>query len=238
MWHPPTESAPNDIRPATTDGPCRFAPAGLDISLDHVLRVQGYARPAKVRPAIRATAESVVLLATKIVTPTVHYRRRRIVEHGNDRLRLDDGAVFTCPAFDRHMADCVEVAIYVMTLGGGVDRIARNLIADEQLLEAVILEAAGWIAIEGTTRAFTHHLRAEAALRGLEPARRMSPGYGFRIKGTKAQWSLEEQKILFESLDSASLPVQLLESCAMIPKMSRSGLFGLRPRDAAANRPA
>jgi len=40
---------------------------------------------------------------------------------------------------------------------------------------------------------------------------------------------LLEQKPLFELFSDTKLPVRLMESCAMYPKKSRSGLYGLRP---------
>ncbi len=57
----------------------------------------------------------------------------------------------------------------------------------------------------------------------LAPTRRLGPGY--------VDWPLEEQAALVALLDGAPLPVRLLDSCAMIPKKSRSGLYGLRPLD-------
>ncbi len=64
---------------------------------------------------------------------------------------------------------------------------------------------------------------------GLRLTRRMGPGYSYKINGDETMWSLEQQHQLFEVFDGEDLPVRLLESCAMMPKMSRSGLYGLVP---------
>jgi hypothetical protein len=42
-------------------------------------------------------------------------------------------------------------------------------------------------------------------------------------------WPLEEQPALFGLFGNAELPVSLMSSCAMSPKLSRSGLYGIRP---------
>jgi len=42
-------------------------------------------------------------------------------------------------------------------------------------------------------------------------------------------WPLEEQIGLFGLFKNAHLPVTVMASCAMQPKMSRSGLFGTAP---------
>ena len=62
---------------------------------------------------------------------------------------------------------------------------------------------------------------------GLRPTQRMGPGYSYKVDGGLEMWSLEDQRQLFEVFEGVDLPVRLLESCAMLPKMSRSGLYGL-----------
>jgi cobalamin-dependent methionine synthase I len=56
----------------------------------------------------------------------------------------------------------------------------------------------------------------------------MSPGYSYQLKSGPCEWSLDEQKALFDVFGEAKLPVKLMESCAMVPKMSRTGLYALR----------
>jgi hypothetical protein len=97
----------------------------------------------------------------------------------------------------------------------------------------VLLEAAGWVAVEEITRQFTERLAHDVNEEGLACSRRLAPGYTFRIGSRKVGWPLEQQKLFFTLFDGTRLPVELLDSCAMTPKMSRTGLFGLRPATAA-----
>ena len=73
-----------------------------------------------------------------------------------------------------------------------------------------------------TSKAFATYLRDWAQEHGYKLTSRLSPGYG--------TWPLADQKPLFSLFDGLSVPIRLLESCVMTPKMSRSGLYGLRPR--------
>ncbi|MCL4768052.1 MAG: hypothetical protein KJZ80_17650 [Hyphomicrobiaceae bacterium] len=112
--------------------------------------------------------------------------------------------------------------MFVLTLGSGIDtEVARYTNAGE-LLEALFLETAAWLAIEQATRALVISLRDGAAARGLALTRRFAPGY--------ADWALIEQKLLFSYLGTKgkAFPVELLDSGAMVPNMSRTGMYGLR----------
>jgi cobalamin-dependent methionine synthase I len=60
---------------------------------------------------------------------------------------------------------------------------------------------------------------------------RLGPGYSYKRPGSsdgaRVMWPLEQQRELFALFAGSALPVELMESAAMRPKMSRSGLIGL-----------
>jgi len=130
---------------------------------------------------------------------------------------------FHSAEFAKVLGGCREVVVFVLTLGAGFDAEAERFTANEEIVEALFMEMAGWIAVERVTKNFAGHLASLLRDEGLAPTRRLGPGY--------VDWPLEEQAALFALLDGAPLPVRLLDSCAMIPKKSRSGLYGLRPLD-------
>ena len=218
---------PNAVR-ASAPGVDLYRPPRLNLSVEHVLRVQGYNDPARVRPAIRAAAESAAALVRQSSTPAVWSRRVAVTGLADDRLSLDGGVTLTSPAFAKYLAGCTEAVAFVLTLGGAFDTIRQNMNAD-RLLEMVLMDAAGWMAIEEATQAFTRHIGGKAQADGMQTTRRLAPGYAFRIGDAKVEWKLEDQEQLFTLFAGVDLPVRLLESCAMLPRMSRSGLFGLRP---------
>lgn len=207
-----------------------FEPKAIELRVDQVLRVLGYSDMERVLPAVRSASEEVVGQVQNVVRPIVHFKHKAIKSCADGILEIEGGIVLNCPAFQRYMDGCDEAVALVLTLGQSIDELESDFSANEQLLEMVILEMAGWLAIEQATKQFTIYLRDLEKPSRHRLSRRMAPGYGYKIDGKKCNWSLEEQPKIFEFFEPGTLPVKLLEnSCAMTPKMSRTGLFGLRP---------
>jgi hypothetical protein len=206
-----------------------FIPRGINIRPERMLRVMGYREGGPVRPVVLQTASAVAEIAEQALAPTVHHRRVPIESRDEGGIDLPEGISFRSPAFGKHLSGCNEIIAFVLTLGRTFDNVEKNLVASERMLEAVFLEAAGWVAVEEATRIFTEHLAQQLRAQGLALSRRLAPGYSFRVGDRKVDWPLEDQKPLFAIFGQAPLPVELLDSCAMTPKMSRTGLFGLRP---------
>jgi hypothetical protein len=204
-------------------------PANLRILADRMLRIQGYTDPQGVRRPIRKAAEEAAATAEGLLEPDVRYRRIAVHECTADELHLAGGTTLHCPAFPRFLGKSPEVVVFALTAGGRIDEELERLNGEEMLLEMLFLETAGWLGVEEITKAFTSHLRAAAKREGLTITRRMGPGYSYASKQGEAHWPLEDQQSLFALLDGENMPITVLESCAMLPKMSRSGLIGLVP---------
>ena len=224
-----TGKAPDGGPEASGTGACvRFAPRDLALPLDTILRMQGYKDLGAVRPRVRESAVRALAEAERLIAPEACYRRVAVEDCGNGVLRLAEGTTFHGTTFDRTLAGCPAVVVFVLTLGEAIDN-ASDALQDDNLLDAYFLETAGWLATERATRALMQHLAAETARCGLRLTRRLAPGYG--------DWPLEEQVGLFELFAGVELPVRLLESQAMLPRKSRSGLWGLRPAGGAGGAP-
>ena len=204
-----------------------FTGARIEVPVDPLLRLQGYRDMARIRPRVRAIATKTAALAGTLVAPETYYRRVRIGSCTPAALALETGTetgvTFHSAEFAKVLGRCREVVVFVLTLGAGFDAQAERFTANEEIVEALFMEMAGWIAVERVTKNFAGHLASLVRDENLAPTRRLGPGY--------VDWPLEEQAALFTLLDGAPLPVRLLDSCAMIPKKSRSGLYGLRPLD-------
>lgn len=217
--------------PATVEA---LQPRRPRIGVERMLRIQGYTRPERVRRAVRAAAERNAERAEALFDPDVRYRRVAVLGCNNAALELHGGSSFHCGAFTRFLSDAREVAVFVSTAGSGIDDELARLNDAEQLLDMLFLETAAWLGIEAITKTFIAHLRQRVAGDGLRLTRRMGPGYDYKIDGGTAEWPLQEQQALFALFGDTRLPVRLLESCAMLPKMSRSGLVGLVPTSGPA----
>ena len=182
----------------------------------------------RVRRPIRRAAETAAETARAIAEGEVGYRRVAIETCSGSALDLACGERFECNAFERFLGECESVVVFAMTAGSAVDRRMDELTAAEDLLAALMLDTAGWLAVESVTRQFSERLKADCESAKLRLTRRMGPGYTYRVGREQAEWRLEEQGGLFRVLGEDASPVAVLDSGAMLPKMSRSGLYGLR----------
>lgn len=207
-----------------------FRPASPNVSGDRVLRIQGHSDMARVRPVIRRAAEAMAREAAALSAPLVAWRAVPIVSRSGDAIEIGPGVNLACAAFPRTLAGCTEVAPFVLTVGVGLSARVFELAEAGDLMEAVLLEAAGWLALEDATRQFKTVVRSSALARAHRITSRMGPGYSYRVDGRTSMWPLEQQAELFAALaQGESLPVELAASCAMRPKLSRSGMYGIAP---------
>ncbi len=207
---------------AVTPGDCEtYDPPTSEISLDNVLRIQGYRDLAAVRDDVRAIATTMTAKAAMLVAPTATFRKVAVDSCEGASLRLSTGVSFKSEIFGHVLRHCDQVLPFILTLGEALDNEVGRLLENSEIVEALFLETAGWLGIEQASRDLAFHLQGQIKKDGLCLTRRLGPGY--------KEWDLLEQKPLFQLFSDTELPVRLLESCAMYPKKSRSGLYGLRP---------
>ncbi len=206
-----------------------FRPGPVTVRTDPMLRIQGYRNLDRVRPLIKKTAGNMARLAAQTIDAVVHYRQLRISDCTDGTLILEGGTVFRCDAFSKYHAASEGVVVFVLTLGKGLDEAAKDFSNQQQLLEQLFLDTAGWVGVEAVNKQFTTHIREQVVEQGYRLTRRMGPGYTFKKDGQDCPWALEDQKPLFALFDDTELPVAILESCAMMPRMSRTVLYGLVP---------
>ncbi len=207
-----------------------FTPRGIAIRPEQMLRIMGYRAGAPIRPAVRRMAERIAELAAAAMTPVVHHCRIAIERCDAEGLVLADGTAFHGPVFAKHLADCREAIAFIMTLGSRFDSTQKNLSDSDNLLDAVFLETAGWVAIEEATRLFTQQARKAALVRRSRAL--ASAGAGLRIPRRRSQGGLAARGadgVLRNIRRNQASGRVAGGSCAMMPKMSRTGFFGLRP---------
>ncbi len=207
----------------------RFRPAAPEVAPDRILRMQGYADPRRVRPAIVRAAADMARIAQAKSQPDVAYRFHGVRGIDADGVELQQGARLRSAAFESRLAGCTEVVPFVLSCGEPLGQAVVDLAESGDLMEAVLLEAAGWLCVEDATRQFKDALRRQVSDCGGRITSRMGPGYGYRVGSRQVDWPLEDQRELFALLEGGPLPVRLMPSCAMFPKLSRSGLFGVAP---------
>lgn len=199
----------------------RFFPSAPKLKLEPLLRFQRYRDVDQVAPAIREVARDMLELAENLAAPDVCFTRNSVDSIERDSLRLVDGPTFHGTCFHTHLAEATEVVCFVCTIGSAFDNRVTQMTESDELLEALFVETAGWLAIEDALRKFRNRLTTELRPKGRRLSPRLAPGF--------MDWALTEQPELFSVLSGAALPVSLNEYCVMTPKKSISGLFGVLP---------
>lgn len=189
---------------------------------DRILRLQKYRSPERVSPVVRDTARKMAALAESLVEPRGWMRRIRVTAVGPDgSVRMADGLEFQSRSLVRLLRDAAEVVLFILTIGAALEQRADMLVRQEHLVEGLLLDTAGWVAIDGLINDARQHLGTDAIRRGFRLTGRMAPGFG--------DWALDQQRILFAALEDGDLSVRLTEACVMLPRKSVSGVYGLIP---------
>lgn len=205
-----------------------FRPPRARVSVERVLRRQGYRDLGRVRPAIRCAAEYAARQSEELHDPLACYRRFAIDScRADGRLELCGGTVLRCEAFPKYLGWCSDAVLFVITAGRRIDeKIVEYAESSAELLEALLLETSASLALDDSTRHFKRYIAAEGAAEARRLGTRMGPGHSYRLESGVRMWPLEDQEALFGAFDGHALPVELLPSWTMLPKLSRSGLFG------------
>lgn len=217
---------------AAADGAQRLEFGSLRIDPELVLSLLKYGRHRPVPRAVREVARRVAEMAQALVEPSAWVTRGIVVRaepEGRVVLAAPGGSVeFEGRALSRTLAGAREAVLAVLTIGPRLERRAGEIAASGDPLGGLLLDVAGWAAIEAMVKALREHLSVEARGRGFRLTARMAPG----LSG----WPLEQQRELLGALEAAGAGgtsndpdgfVRLNEASMMIPAKSVTALYGL-----------
>lgn len=159
----------------------------------------------------------------KLVNPSVHHQNTGIDSVENGTVILEDGPEFKSSKLSKTLKNCDEIISYIVTLGGDIECEIKRLMDEKHLAEAYILDAMASVATDNMVSTFHHRMKGEYKSRRKQVTLCFSPGY--------CDWSITDQKKLFDIFDSNELEVKLTDSCFMQPRKSISGVFGIAPSD-------
>lgn len=193
-----------------------------------VLRCLGYGRGGRPDPSTSALVDDLIAHAADLIAPAATWQVQPVRRIDDTRIELADGSRFR-GAVGRYIGRARHIALFVATIGSGVEDESRRLMQEGRLLEGAIMDAVGSDAVEQVADAVSDAVAAEAA--ALDPdygtTLRYSPGY--------CGMHLTQQRALFAALDAAALAavgVTLSDVCLMQPIKSVSGLIGIGPEGA------
>jgi hypothetical protein len=111
------------------------------------------------------------------------------------------------------------LAIFVGTIGAGVEKLSDKYFRDRDMLEGYIYNLIGSEAAESVAELIHNHVKNMAEEKDLKITNRFSPGY--------CNWDVAEQFKLFQLFDGQFADVTLTESALMHPVKSVSGIIGI-----------
>jgi hypothetical protein len=110
--------------------------------------------------------------------------------------------------------ETIKIALAVCTIGEKLPKRANNLIKDNELVKAIILDAIGSVTVEKVADHINQEINIEAEEIKLDFGRRYSPGY--------CSWETKEQKLIFDYIPAEKINVYLTTSFMMKPIKSIS----------------
>ena len=196
-----------------------WQPDRLAIDPWTVLRLARYRRREEAPAAIWDATRAMTARAGELASVTARLRLIRVTRVSPDAAALVGGAAFSGRAIARHLGGARQAIAFVLTLGPALETEVIALGERQELLEAYLLDLAGWAGIETAVRALRRDL--VAALPRAQVSHRLGPGH--------RDWPLGEQRDLVALFQGEAAPVRLSEHGVLIPFKSISGLFAVRP---------
>jgi len=197
----------------------------LEVSVrpEQVLRAH-YPDLAPVAAEVRATAAAMAAHALEIARPVGWLRQVAVRAVDSTRVELEGDAVLNSATLATLLRESSAVQLFVVTLGPQIDARVHQLFEAMDGLEGLFLDTAGWVVVQSALSAVRKRCAAKARGEGYRLTRRIGPGY--------LDWPLEEQAIVFRALagGDALAPIEVLESGAILPEKTLTGLFGLIPQ--------
>ena len=183
----------------------------VQVSPGEVLRNLGYPRGHRLRPDVARRLEQLWQQGPRLIHPRGTFR----VISGEQAQQL---------AMPRPTE---RVGLGLCTVGPALEREELRLSEQQQMLDALLLDAYGSAAAEAAADALNLQLCVHAQELGLQLLPRFSPGYG--------SWDVAHQRQLLAMLPADRLGLSLTEGMMMIPRKSVS--FAVRlTREAVARR--
>ena len=200
-----------------------WQPDRLPIDPWTVLRLARYRRRDDAPAAVWDATRTMTSRAGELAAPAARLRLVRVGAVTPAGVALAEGPSFSGHAVARHLAGARNAVAFVLTLGPALEAEVAALGQGHDLLEAYLLDLAGWAGIEAAVRALRRDL--VATFPRARVSHRLGPGH--------RDWPLTEQRLLVDLLEGGGGPVRLSEHGVLVPFKSISGLFALRDPDPA-----
>jgi len=184
-------------------------------------RLLGRRNKQKFSNALTSRLESWKERIDDLINPQITYVKNKIQKIENGCVYLTEHLKFESARLSRSMKECNEIVCFIATLNSDIEEEINELMEDNHLSDAYILDSMGSVAVENIVAQFHKRMESAYLAKGKSVTLRFSPGY--------CDWVVNDQKNLFSLFEAEDFPVTLSDSCLMEPRKSVSGVFGEMP---------
>jgi len=155
----------------------------------------------------------------KVFEPAACHEAFTIKNCLHERFELEGGMRIGGGPVLEVMRGAEQLVVAVCTVGAGVDERIRDYQLEKEHFRALILdEVASW-AVDQLRQGLYQQLQAEMQAKSWHTSSMLSPG--------ESAWTVDDQKVIFQLLDTSQIGVSLNESCLMLPLKSLSMIMGI-----------
>lgn len=137
----------------------------------------------------------------------------------NQRVSLRDNDFYVGRIVSSFLQKSDYILVFACSIGSGVETLSKQLMLENESLEALIADLVGSEYTESLIEYFHQLIENELSSQNLKVSNRFSPGY--------CNWSVSEQHKLFSLLGAGNAGIRLTESSLMMPVKSVSGFIGI-----------
>jgi len=159
--------------------------------------------------------------AHDLIEPSYSYVIRDIERVQDSTVFVEGSIAFRSRVIARLLEQCDKVAVFLVTIGNHLEEMACQLAEDGLVLQAAVLDAIGSSTADRVADSVQGMIGELANDHGLVTSQRFSPGY--------CDWDIEQQKMVFRTVNGDPAGIRLTEGCLMIPRKSISGIIGIGP---------
>ena len=169
-------------------------------------------------PARQAVFEEMLQEIKEIIQPAAVWERFPIKELKHERVVLANGLKLGGGPVVTVIGGAEELVVAVCTIGPEADRRIASQQQIKDLFRALLLdELASW-AVDMVRQELCRWLEEDLQRQGLRASAPLSPG--------ESVWSVKDQRIIFNLLDTGPIGVSLSDSMIMYPLKSLSLILG------------
>lgn len=193
------------------------------VSADWILKMQKYHDLSKAPRSVLKSAERMAIEAGQLARPQAMIKRLPVTSVDPEgEVRIGENHCFNSKSLARRLANASDIFTLVLTVGDKFENRSKELIAQDKILDGLLLDTAAWVAIEKLQRDLRRQMADIEARNGNRLSSRTAPGYG--------DWPVSEQGKLLNMFGDESLPVTLCDSSFMMaPRKSLTAIYAVMP---------